>query len=210
MHEPGKSTASASTASWDFQLEQPHSSSPFGQRGFNLIEQTKTTEIRILTADDCTEYWRLRLEMLEGEPQAFSSSAQEHRLLDLVELHRRIGSVETEQFIVGAFEGTRLFGTAGFHRDKGLKTRHKGHIWGVYVSPAKRGQGFARKLLETLLQRASTISGIEQVLLSVAATQAPAVRLYQSLGFELWGCEPRGLRVGDQYIDERYMILRLK
>jgi ribosomal protein S18 acetylase RimI-like enzyme len=167
-------------------------------------------EIRFLTPDDSTEYWRLRLEMLEGEPQAFSSSAEEHRSLDLDELRRRIGSVDAEQFIVGAFEGSRLLGAAGFHRDKGRKTRHKGRIWGVYVSPAERGRGLARKILETLLQRASTMGGLEQILLSVAATQTPALHLYQSLGFEPWGCEPRGLRSGDQYIDEHYMILQLK
>jgi ribosomal protein S18 acetylase RimI-like enzyme len=167
-------------------------------------------EIRYLTPDDSTEYWRLRLEMLEGEPQAFSSSAEEHRSSDLNELHRRIGSVDAEQFIVGAFAGSRLMGAAGFHRDKGLKTRHKGRIWGVYVSPEERGRGIARKILETVLQRASTIRGLEQILLSVAATQTPALHLYRSLGFKSWGCEPRGLRVGDQYIDEHYMILRLK
>ncbi len=167
-------------------------------------------QVRFLTPNDSDEYWRFRLEMLEGEPNAFSSSAEEHHSLDRNELHRRIGSVDAEQFIVGAFEGTRLFGAAGFHRDKGLKTRHKGRIWGVYVSPEKRGRGLARKILETLLRRASTISGLEQILLSVAATQTPALRLYQSLGFEPWGCEPRGLRNGDQYIDEHYMILRLK
>jgi len=167
-------------------------------------------EIRFLTADDAAEYWRLRLEMLETEPQAFSSSAQDHASLSLDELRKRIAVPDGDQFIVGAFEGTRLFGAAGFHREKGLKTRHKGRVWGVYVSPEKRGAGVARSMLETLLQRASAISGLEQLLLSVAASQTSAFRLYQSLGFESWGCEPRGLCIGDQYIDEHYMILRLK
>jgi RimJ/RimL family protein N-acetyltransferase len=167
-------------------------------------------EIRFLTPGDAPEYWRLRLEMLELEPQAFSSSAEEHRSLTMDELRRRIGSSQEDQFIVGAFEDGRLLGVAGFHREKGLKTRHKGRIWGVYVTSQRRGQGLARKMLETVLQRAFTIAGLEQVLLSVAATQTAAFRLYQSLGFESWGCEPRALRVCDQWIDEHYMILRLK
>jgi len=167
-------------------------------------------QIRFLAPDDAPEYSRLRLEMLELEPQAFSSSAVEHRALGMDELRRRIGSAQEHQFIVGAFDDGRLAGVVGFYRDRGLKTRHKGHIWGVYVMPEKRGQGLARKMLETVLQRASTITGLEQVLLSVAATQTTAFRLYQSLGFESWGCEPRGLRIADQWIDEHYMVLRLK
>jgi ribosomal protein S18 acetylase RimI-like enzyme len=167
-------------------------------------------QIRFLSSDDAAEYSRLRLEMLEGEPQAFSSSAEEHRSLSIDDVRKRIGSVEDEQFIVGAFEGARLVGAVGFYREKGRKTHHKGRIWGVYVAPEERGAGLARRMLETLLKRVSTFSGLEQVLLSVAATQAAALHVYESLGFERWGCEPRGLRIGDQYIDEHYMILRLK
>lgn len=166
-------------------------------------------EIRFLTPDDAAEYSRLRLEMLQREPQAFSSSPEEHHSLSMAERRRRIGSAAEDQFIVGAFEDGRMFGAAGFHREKGPKTRHKGRVWGVYLAPEKRGQGLARKMLEAILHRVVTIGGLEQILLSVAATQTAAFRLYQSMGFVSWGCEPRGLRVGDQYIDEHYMILRL-
>jgi len=48
------------------------------------------------------------------------------------------------------------------------------------------------------------------VLISVVATQRAAAGLYRSLGFELFGCEPRALLVGGRYIDEQYMVLRLK
>jgi ribosomal protein S18 acetylase RimI-like enzyme len=175
-----------------------------------LTNSQQKMEIRFLTAEDAPEYSRLRLEMLELEPQAFSSSAEEHRLLRIEEIRLRLGSIAQDQFIVGAFDEGRLSGVVGFYRDKGLKSRHKGHIWGVYVKPEKRGKGLARKMLQTVLQRASTIAGLEQVLLSVAATQSAAFGLYQSLGFESWGCEPRALRVGDRYLDEHYLILRLK
>lgn len=166
-------------------------------------------EIRFLTSEDAPEYSRLRLEMLELEPQAFSSSAEEHRSLSMDEIRRRLGSLTEDQFIVGAFDDGRLLGVVGFYRDKGAKSRHKGHIWGVYVKPEKRGRGLARRMLQTALQRASTITGVEQVLLSVAATQSAAFRLYESLGFQSWGCEPRALRVGDRYFDEHYLILHL-
>jgi ribosomal protein S18 acetylase RimI-like enzyme len=52
------------------------------------------------------------------------------------------------------------------------------------------------------------VEGVEQVLLSVAATQEAAIRLYRSVGFESFGREPRALRIGEQFVDEEYMILQ--
>jgi len=34
--------------------------------------------------------------------------------------------------------------------------------------------------------------------------------LYCELGFEIFGCEPRALRIGDRFIDEQYLVLHLK
>src|SRR5262249_59848633 len=97
----------------------------------------------------------------------------------------------------------------GFYREKGPKSRHKGRVWGVYVTPEARRAGIGRKMMQALLDRISAIDDMEQVLLSVAATQIPAIRLYRSLGFESFGTEPRALRIGDRYIDEEHMVLRL-
>jgi len=37
-----------------------------------------------------------------------------------------------------------------------------------------------------------------------------AMRLYHSLGFVAYGTEPCALKLGDQYLDEDLMILRLR
>ena len=167
-------------------------------------------EIRFLTGDDASEYWRLRLESLEGDPEAFSASALEHRSLSLEEVRKRLGFEGSDQFVVGAVHEGRLIGTAGFYREKNLKTRHKGRIWGVYVTPASRGAGVGKRMLQKALEHAAELEGVEQVLLSVAATQTAAIRLYCALEFEIFGCEPRALRIGDRFIDEQYLVLRLK
>lgn len=111
-------------------------------------------------------------------------------------MRKRLGFDSKDAFVVGAFAGGRLLGCAGFYRGKGLKTRHKGRIWGVYVTPAKRGAGVGKNLLEMLLQRGGALDGIHQILLSVAATQAAALRLYRSVGFTWYGCEPHALKIG--------------
>ena len=167
-------------------------------------------EIRFLTRDDANEWWRLRLEALQGDPAAFSSSVEEHQALTQEDVRRRLGSEGGNFFVVGAFDDGRLQGMAGFHREQGPKTRHKGRVWGVYVTPGRRREGIGRKVLQLLLQCGTQIDGIEQISLSVTTTQTSAIGLYRSLGFQSFGREPRALRIGQRYVDEEYMVLLSK
>jgi ribosomal protein S18 acetylase RimI-like enzyme len=164
-------------------------------------------EIRFLTPDDAGEWLRLRIEALHGDPAAFSASLEEYQSLSIDEVRKRLWS-GADAFVVGALQGERMTGMAGFFRDRGPKSRRKGRVWGVYVTPKARAAGIGRKLMRSLLERGLAVEGVEQVLLSVAATQEAAIRLYRSLGFEPFGREPRALKIGDQYVDEEYMILR--
>jgi ribosomal protein S18 acetylase RimI-like enzyme len=49
--------------------------------------------------------------------------------------------------------------------------------------------------------------GLEQVALGVSTTNVAAKRLYESLGFEIYGRENRALKIGDEYVDEELMVL---
>jgi RimJ/RimL family protein N-acetyltransferase len=166
----------------------------------------KSITVRFLTANDASAYWAIRLEALEREPEAFGSSPEEHRALTMDELAARLADTG-DNFVAGAFEGEQLVGTAGFFRDKGLKHRHKGHVWGVYVTREARGKKAGREMLRAVLERASAIEGIEQIQLSVTTAQGAAAKLYRSLGFEAYGCERQALKIGDRYIDEDNMVL---
>ena len=166
-------------------------------------------EIRVLTSADAAEYWRIRQDMLEREPDAFSSSATEHRATTVEETAARIGSDPVNSFIVGAFVNGELIGTAGFDRERGQKNRHRGYLRRCFVSERARGAGIGRMLLTALLERAAAIDGIEQVVLSVTTTKVAALKLYRSLGFESFGCERRALKVGGRYFDTEHMVLDL-
>jgi RimJ/RimL family protein N-acetyltransferase len=83
-------------------------------------------------------------------------------------------------------------------------------IWGVYVRPAYRKRGVARAVFRTLLERARMQEGLEQIVLTVAVDHPAAKRLYQSLGFEVFGHERHALKVDGAYVDEDHMVLWVK
>lgn len=166
-------------------------------------------EVRVLLESDAAAWWRIRLEALEGDPMAFGKSAEEHRATPVETIAARFRAPHDGNFNLGAFDGGRLVGTATFIRETGLKERHKGRIYAVYVTPGARGKGVGRALMVALLDRAKKDSSLEQILLAVATSQPAARRLYSSFGFETFGTEPNALKVDSSYVDEEHMILRI-
>jgi len=163
--------------------------------------------IRQLTDTDVEIYRALRLTCLRESPHAFTSSYEEfsQRTLDSVSQQLRVH----ENFTLGAFENDQLVGMVGFYRENALKLRHKGYIVSMYVLPDYRARGIAQALLLEAIDRAKRLPDLKQLLLGVVVTQTAAKRLYESLGFTVYGREPDAVKIDDEYFDEEFMLLKL-
>jgi ribosomal protein S18 acetylase RimI-like enzyme len=166
-------------------------------------------ELRLLTPDDAEAFWHLRLEALRNDSASFADSAEEHLRTTVETARERLSKNDpASNFVVGMFEEGKLTGTAGFYRYTHIKEHHKGHVWGVYVRPESRGKGVASALIKEIIRRARELNGLEQITL-VASANFPAQRLYRALGFESYGIEPHSLKIGEEYVDDVLMVLRL-
>jgi ribosomal protein S18 acetylase RimI-like enzyme len=165
-----------------------------------------TIEIRTLCAQDADIFWRFRLRALEQSPRAFGSSAEEHRATSVDVFRKRFAGANCDNYVLGAFDREELIGTVGFARNTRIKERHKAKIWGVFVDETHRGSGIARRLMAEVLERASHVDGLEQISLTVGDQQVSARSLYASLGFTVFGHERCALKVGEEYVNEDYMV----
>jgi ribosomal protein S18 acetylase RimI-like enzyme len=149
----------------------------------------------------CTRWRRMRSRLANRRRNFARRRAEEYA--------SRLRSGDTGNFVLGGFEGEAMVAMTGFYREAAVKRRHKGWIWGVFVSPSARGKGVGRALLARVVQTAKDLPGLRCILLTVSTTQQAAIKLYQDLGFHSYGIEPHALMVGERYIDEHHKILEL-
>ena len=109
-----------------------------------------------------------------------------------------------------AVQEGHVFGMSGCRFETKEKTRHKATLIAVYVEPAFRGHGVGQKLVETSLMDAFNVPHIKSVKLTVTSDNAPAIALYERMGFESWAEEPAAIRVDNMYYPKTYMELGLE
>jgi RimJ/RimL family protein N-acetyltransferase len=165
----------------------------------------KLLKVRRLEADDAADYRELRLEGLKSHPEAFGASWEDESARPASWWAERL---ETSTVFGGWIDESPLLGVAGFHVHGTAKHRHKGILWGMYVRPQARGTGLAASLVQRVIEQARTL--VEEINVTVVASNAAAHRLYSAAGFQQYGLEQRALKVGDTYYDEVFMALRLR
>jgi RimJ/RimL family protein N-acetyltransferase len=165
---------------------------------------TISLKVRRLEASDVVHYRELRLESLKAHPEAFGSSWESEGKKPISWWTE---CLERATVFGGWVNDSPLVGIAGFAVQDGVKLQHKGVLWGMYVRPQARGKGLAAALVQQVVAHARTL--VEQVCLTVVASNVAARRLYGAAGFEEYGLERRALKVGSEYYDEILMALPL-
>jgi ribosomal protein S18 acetylase RimI-like enzyme len=168
--------------------------------------------IRKLTVEDAPAFKELRKEMCGLHPEAFGQTPEEVAEMPDDKLLEWMGPSDTfpEKFVLAAFDGDRMVGTAAFRRDDSIKERHRAWIWSVYVRPEARRQGISKQLMQRTIDEARAMKGLEMLTLQVASTQSAARNIYETLGFEVFGQNPKLYKLpDDRYIDHDEMALWL-
>lgn len=164
--------------------------------------------IRAIMPDELDAWWDLRLRSLRDHPDAFGGDYESaiQRGPDYLRGGLADGGVE------------RLF--AAFTPDgslvaqlrtvaQGGKRNHIAMIISVATDREQRGLGLSKALIRLAIEHCRSFPEIRQVHISVNATNAPAIAVYEGTGFVAWGREPRAIRTENGFDDEIHFAMML-
>lgn len=166
-------------------------------------------EIRQLGPGDADALFGLRRHALLEEPFAFLSSPEDDSASSPAAVRDQLSSASDGTIVLGAFDGDYLIGMVGLTRDRPIKAAHRACIWGVFVRSEYRRMGVGARLLEVTLDHARRLDGVRSVYLSVSERTPDAKRLYESVGFVVWGVEPDCIRFAGESAREYHLSLPL-
>lgn len=164
--------------------------------------------LRKLARADATAYRDLRLLALRESSAAFGSSYEQESVHPLEFFEGRLAE-DTNRIVMGAFDRDRLVGVVVFVRDDGIKARHRGAIYSMYVHPEWRRRKIGRMMLQELLTEVEQLPGMRWLRLTVTAGNDSAQRLYESLGFTVYAEEPEVLFIDGVFYAERHMLRKI-
>ena len=151
-------------------------------------------EIVRLKPDEWQAYRALRLESLQNAPQAFGSSYDTNLARPETFWRERLVEAQTDEqgwLLFARVEG-QLVGMVGAYRTDDAAVVE---VISTYVTPAYRGRGVARALMEGLLATLIDTGQFERATLGVNQQQVAAVRLYERCGFAC--VRTQQVRMGD-------------
>ena len=170
---------------------------------------TTAVQIRPLESADLPAYHALMQRALEEQPRSFGLSPEEWIQISPDALLAQLDREPPLGVILVAETAEGLVGTVRcqVHRQV-AKMAHKGHLSWLYVVPELRQQGIARQLMHQVSDWAKA-QNLEWLNLTVTVGQTEVQKFYRALGFEIWGYETHGLRLGETYFDLEHLQLKL-
>jgi GNAT superfamily N-acetyltransferase len=165
--------------------------------------------VSTLTSGDAAAYRELMLEAYDQAPDAFTTTATERRAESESWWVKRIGSADGLATSFGAWQGDSLVGTVALEYSVKPKTRHSALVLGMYVQPTQRGKGIGLALMKVAVTAASSRPEVIALTLTLTEGNDPALRLYTSVGFIVWGTQPHAIRTESGLKGKVHMSLAL-
>jgi RimJ/RimL family protein N-acetyltransferase len=166
--------------------------------------------IRPLTEADLPAYKALRDGALRLSPEAFTSDYASSVHKPAEHYAARLGSPESGHFVLGAFNAAGdLLGSIALESESRLHKRHCANVVGMMVAPTAQKQGIATDLVASCATLARATGRLEQLVLTVTASNTHVIRLYERAGYVAYGLQPRAIKVAGNYYDKLHMVLHL-
>ena len=167
-------------------------------------------EIARLSRGDAPAYRALMLEAYEAHPDAFTSSPAERAALPLTWWESRLLALDSApEAVLGAMDASGLCGVVGIAFESREKTRHKATLFGMYVSPDHRQRGLGGDLVHAAIALVRERPGVRILQLTVTQGNLAAQRLYEQVGFKVFGVEPLAVRIAGTFVQKVHMWLDL-
>lgn len=166
--------------------------------------------IRLLSHADLPAYKALRDEALRTAPEAFTSDYASSVNTPAEHYAARLGTPESGHFVLGAFNAAGdLLGSIALESETRLHKRHCANVVGMMVSPSAQKQGVATDLVAACATIAKANDQLEQLVLTVTASNTHVVRLYERAGYVAYGLQKHAIKVAGSYYDKLHMVLNL-
>ena len=156
-------------------------------------------KIEKLNEDRWQDYRALRLEALQSDPIAYSSSFEEEQTYPEPVWR---DSIKNTLFAISDNKPVAM--VANFRSNR-IKTNHVCEIWGMYVRREYRGQGIGNKLMAAVLEEIQNLKGVTKIKIGVNPTQKVAEHLYQKYGFKAAGHFKKEMCVNGIFYDEIFL-----
>lgn len=137
--------------------------------------------LRWVAPDDWASHRSLRLEMLRAAPDAFCTAYEDVVRFDEATWRARIASATHIQ----AWLDDEPVATVGLW-DGASSDSAAASLVAMYVAPRARGRGVGERLVRAVLDEAAH-RGHGRVVLEVTEGNAPAIALYERMGFRFTG-----------------------
>jgi RimJ/RimL family protein N-acetyltransferase len=177
-----------------------------GARFFSLGDAGNVT-IRTAEASDASDVLAFRKAVADETEFLMGAADEIRRDITQQAEHLQTTLLSPVDLLLLAQVDGRVAGLAGLEGSRLRRFAH-GVTLGMAVGRDFWRLGLGRALLETLLLWADT-RGVVRIALEVVETNTPAIRLYESLGFEHEGRLRARRKHGDVYLDS-YMMSRVR